>query len=180
MFSSSLDTEQRDEALACLAKDQFDILVIGGGVTGVGAALDAASRGLKVALVEASDIASGTSSRSSKLIHGGLRYLEQYDLPKQNQNNPYAAVIPIFCKSFIENKQPTINGDGETSRDFTFVENAVQANICALLYKNLQKHDGPVLFEPIADTWLDICGYSVIALLWIRGWFMLELESEVK
>ena len=79
MFSSSLDTEQRDEALACLAKDQFDILVIGGGVTGVGAALDAASRGLKVALVEASDIASGTSSRSSKLIHGGLRYLEQYD-----------------------------------------------------------------------------------------------------
>ena len=79
MFSSSLDTEQRDEALACLAKDQFDVLVIGGGVTGVGAALDAASRGLKVALVEASDIASGTSSRSSKLIHGGLRYLEQYD-----------------------------------------------------------------------------------------------------
>jgi len=79
MFSSSLDTEQRDEALVSLAKDQFDILVIGGGVTGVGAALDAASRGLKVALVEASDIASGTSSRSSKLIHGGLRYLEQYD-----------------------------------------------------------------------------------------------------
>ncbi|MEY4901580.1 MAG: hypothetical protein RLZZ190_307 [Actinomycetota bacterium] len=79
MFSSSLDSEQRDEALVSLAKDQFDILVIGGGVTGVGAALDAASRGLKVALVEASDIASGTSSRSSKLIHGGLRYLEQYD-----------------------------------------------------------------------------------------------------
>ena len=79
MFSSTLDSEQRDEALSSLAKDQFDILVIGGGVTGVGAALDAASRGLKVALVEASDIASGTSSRSSKLIHGGLRYLEQYD-----------------------------------------------------------------------------------------------------
>jgi glycerol-3-phosphate dehydrogenase len=79
MFSSALDSEQRDEALSSLAKDQFDILVIGGGVTGVGAALDAASRGLKVALVEASDIASGTSSRSSKLIHGGLRYLEQYD-----------------------------------------------------------------------------------------------------
>jgi len=79
MFSSSLNSEQRDDALVSLAKDQFDILVIGGGVTGVGAALDAASRGLKVALVEASDIASGTSSRSSKLIHGGLRYLEQYD-----------------------------------------------------------------------------------------------------
>ena len=67
MFSSSLNSEQRDDALVSLAKDQFDILVIGGGVTGVGAALDAASRGLKVALVEASDIASGTSSLS--LIH---------------------------------------------------------------------------------------------------------------
>lgn len=79
MFSSQLDPKQRGEALKSLATDTFDVLVIGGGVTGVGAALDAASRGLKVALVEASDLASGTSSRSSKLIHGGLRYLEQYD-----------------------------------------------------------------------------------------------------
>lgn len=79
MFSSALDSDQRDAALSSLAKEQFDILIIGGGVTGVGAALDAATRGLKVALVEASDLASGTSSRSSKLIHGGLRYLEQYD-----------------------------------------------------------------------------------------------------
>jgi len=63
-----------------LRKEQFDVLVIGGGVTGAGAALDAASRGLKVALVEARDLAAGTSSRSSKLIHGGLRYLEQLEL----------------------------------------------------------------------------------------------------
>jgi glycerol-3-phosphate dehydrogenase len=79
LFSSQLDPNQRDAALKSLASNTFDVLVIGGGVTGVGAALDAASRGLKVALVEASDLASGTSSRSSKLIHGGLRYLEQYD-----------------------------------------------------------------------------------------------------
>ena len=79
MFSSHLNPDQRDAALKSLATKTFDVLVIGGGVTGVGAALDAASRGLKVALVEASDLASGTSSRSSKLIHGGLRYLEQYD-----------------------------------------------------------------------------------------------------
>ncbi len=59
--------------------ERFDVVVIGGGVTGAGAALDAASRGLSVALVEARDLASGTSSRSSKLIHGGLRYLEQYE-----------------------------------------------------------------------------------------------------
>lgn len=79
MFTSVLSPEQRNEAVAQLKKDSFDILVIGGGITGVGAALDAASRGLKVALIEANDFASGTSSRSSKLIHGGLRYLEQYD-----------------------------------------------------------------------------------------------------
>src|SRR3712207_24505 len=59
----------------------FDVVVIGGGVVGAGAALDAASRGLTVALVEARDWASGTSSRSSKLIHGGLRYLEQFAFP---------------------------------------------------------------------------------------------------
>jgi glycerol-3-phosphate dehydrogenase len=63
-----------------LRDEQFDVLVIGGGVTGAGAALDAASRGLKVSLVEARDLAAGTSSRSSKLIHGGLRYLEQLEL----------------------------------------------------------------------------------------------------
>ncbi|MGH3911579.1 MAG: glycerol-3-phosphate dehydrogenase/oxidase [Pseudonocardiaceae bacterium] len=62
-----------------LADEQFDIVVIGGGVVGTGAALDAATRGLKVALVEARDFASGTSSRSSKLFHGGLRYLEQLE-----------------------------------------------------------------------------------------------------
>lgn len=76
----------------------------------------------------------------------GLRYFNIFG-PKQNPNNPYAAVIPIFCKHFIEGTQPTINGDGETSRDFTFVENAVQANIKALLLghedasKKLEKHE---------------------------------------
>ncbi len=61
--------------------------------------------------------------------------------PKQNPNNPYAAVIPIFCKHFIENTLPTINGDGLTSRDFTFVENAVQANIKAMLLPEISKHE---------------------------------------
>ena len=79
MFSSQLNPDQRDEAISQLSTESFDVLVIGGGVTGVGAALDAASRGLKVALIESQDLAAGTSSRSSKLIHGGLRYLEQYD-----------------------------------------------------------------------------------------------------
>ncbi len=72
-----LGPAQREQALAEFSSSEFDLLVIGCGVTGAGVALDAASRGMKVAVVEQRDIASGTSSRSSKLIHGGLRYLEQ-------------------------------------------------------------------------------------------------------
>ncbi|MGD1938142.1 MAG: FAD-dependent oxidoreductase [Cyanophyceae cyanobacterium] len=67
----------RDRHLARLASEQFDLLVIGGGATGTGIALDAVTRGLSVALVERDDFAAGTSSRSTKLIHGGVRYLEQ-------------------------------------------------------------------------------------------------------
>src|SRR5215218_6591128 len=67
----------RGAALRRLADERFDVLVIGGGVTGAGVALDAASRGLRTALVERDDFASGTSSKSSKLVHGGLRYLQQ-------------------------------------------------------------------------------------------------------
>jgi len=77
--NGALDARDRGAMLSRLAAERFDVLVVGGGVTGAGAALDAASRGLRVALVEARDLASGTSSRSSKLIHGGLRYLEQFD-----------------------------------------------------------------------------------------------------
>jgi glycerol-3-phosphate dehydrogenase len=77
--NGTLDARDRGATLSRLATERFDVLVIGGGITGAGAALDAASRGLRVALVESRDLASGTSSRSSKLIHGGLRYLEQFD-----------------------------------------------------------------------------------------------------
>ncbi|MBU2907154.1 glycerol-3-phosphate dehydrogenase/oxidase [Arenibacter algicola] len=73
---SNLD---RKKTVAKLAEEAFDLVVIGGGITGGGIALDAASRGLKVALVEKNDFASGTSSKSTKLIHGGLRYLKQFD-----------------------------------------------------------------------------------------------------
>ena len=70
----------RADAIAALRSDPFDVVVVGGGITGAGVALDAASRGYSVALVEKADFASGTSSRSSKLVHGGLRYLQQFDL----------------------------------------------------------------------------------------------------
>jgi glycerol-3-phosphate dehydrogenase len=70
----------RADALASLERETFDLVVVGGGITGAGVALDAASRGYSVALAEKSDFAAGTSSRSSKLIHGGLRYLQNFDL----------------------------------------------------------------------------------------------------
>ena len=76
--NDDLNPLHRREAIERLKMKHLDVLVIGGGVTGIGCALDAASRGLSVAVVEQRDLASGTSSRSSKLIHGGLRYLQQF------------------------------------------------------------------------------------------------------
>jgi glycerol-3-phosphate dehydrogenase len=78
--TASLRPDGRAAALAALAAAECQVLVVGGGVVGAGVALDAATRGLSVGLVEARDFASGTSSRSSKLIHGGLRYLEQLNV----------------------------------------------------------------------------------------------------
>ena len=103
----------RDVALSKLADENFDVVVVGGGITGAGVALDAASRGLRTALVEQGDFASGTSSKSSKMVHGGLRYLQQHDfgLVRQSlserrlllQNAPHLVepltlLIPLFGK----------------------------------------------------------------------------------
>ena len=83
--SSALSPDARDEALRALAggdarpDGELDVLVVGGGIVGAGVALDAVTRGLSTGLVEQRDLASGTSSRSSKLVHGGLRYLEMFD-----------------------------------------------------------------------------------------------------
>lgn len=79
MSIPALNPHQREQHLVELSEKTFDVLVIGGGVTGAGTALDAATRGLSTALVEAQDYASGTSSRSSRLVHGGLRYLYNLD-----------------------------------------------------------------------------------------------------
>ncbi|HAG90646.1 MAG TPA: glycerol-3-phosphate dehydrogenase/oxidase [Bdellovibrionales bacterium] len=76
---SNLSALSRSQNLKTLKSKNFDLLIVGGGITGAGVARDAASRGMNVGLVEANDFASGTSSRSSKLVHGGIRYLEQYE-----------------------------------------------------------------------------------------------------
>src|SRR6185436_13092956 len=77
--TADLSPQDRSRALELMQEDELDLVIVGGGVVGAGAALDAATRGLSVGILEARDWASGTSSRSSKLIHGGLRYLEMLD-----------------------------------------------------------------------------------------------------
>src|SRR3979411_1502334 len=113
------DGFNRATHLRRLADEHFDVLVIGGGITGAGVALDAASRGLRTALVERDDFASGTSSKSSKLVHGGLRYLQQKEFVLVYENlaerqrlldnaphlvRPLPFLIPLFGKEGVVNK----------------------------------------------------------------------------
>lgn len=86
------------------------------------------------------ELYAGVFSRIYGFHSIGLRYFNVFG-PKQNLNGPYAAVIPVFINNYLRNEPPLINGDGETSRDFTFISNVVQANIKALLVKNLQSHE---------------------------------------
>ncbi|HXY44649.1 MAG TPA: glycerol-3-phosphate dehydrogenase/oxidase [Acidimicrobiales bacterium] len=109
----------RGVALQRLASEDFDVLVIGGGITGAGVALDSAARGLRTALVERADFASGTSSKSSKLVHGGLRYLQQKEFLLVHENlverhrllrnaphlvEPLTFLIPLFGRGGVVDK----------------------------------------------------------------------------
>ena len=111
-----MSTFRRDDALARMAATTYDVVVIGAGMTGAGVAVDAASRGLRVALLDAGDLASGTSSKSSKMVHGGLRYLQQkeFALVRENlrerqrllQNAPFLVrplpfLIPLFGRDGV-------------------------------------------------------------------------------
>ncbi len=109
---------QRDLMLTRLEQEQFDVLIVGAGITGAGAALDAASRGLRTALIERDDFASGTSSKSSKLVHGGLRYLKDdprlvyealHERQRLRKNAPHlVSVMPFMI--------PILTKDGVVSR----------------------------------------------------------------
>ena len=116
---STLRSFRRKEMLDRLETESFDVLVVGAGITGAGVALDAASRGLRVALVERDDFASGTSSKSSKLVHGGLRYLQQgeialvyqalHERQRLRRNAPHLVkVLPFMI--------PVLTKDGVVSR----------------------------------------------------------------
>lgn len=110
---------QRERALESMAQTNYDLVVVGAGMTGSGVALDAASRGLRVALIDGGDIASGTSSKSSKMVHGGLRYLQQrefrlvYENLRERQRllenapflvRPLPFLVPLFGRNGVASK----------------------------------------------------------------------------
>src|SRR2546429_9783842 len=112
-MTQALSSKVRKHNLEALATNRFDVLVIGGGITGAGVALDAAARGYSVALVEKVDFASGTSSKSTKLAHGGIRYLPQFDFAMIHEGvgerglmgrhvpflvRPQALVVPVYAQ----------------------------------------------------------------------------------
>src|ERR1700684_352593 len=114
-----MTTWRRSDELHTLATSRFDVVVIGAGMTGAGVALDAASRGLRVALIDSGDVASGTSSKSSKMVHGGLRYLQQrefrlvYENLRERQRllenapfliRPLPFLVPLFGRNGVASK----------------------------------------------------------------------------
>ncbi len=98
VFNSNL----RSDLIQMLTSTSYDLLVIGGGITGAGIALDAASRGLKTALIERNDFASGTSSKSTKLIHGGLRYLKQFEIALVREVGRERAVVHHLAPHLVK------------------------------------------------------------------------------
>ena len=101
LFSSN----NRKELIKEISSSTFDVIVIGGGITGAGICLDAASRGFKVCLVEMSDFASGTSSKSTKLIHGGLRYLEQFKFSLIRETGTERAILHNLAPHIVKSEK---------------------------------------------------------------------------
>ena len=123
MTTTALTQEQRAESLQAMSTETFDVLVIGGGVTGAGIALDAASRGLSTAVIECQDWASGTSSRSSRLVHGGLRYLYNLDFK----------LVAGSRRGFIDESGQVMHGQFNIATRYGQVDNAVRMLLGALL-----------------------------------------------
>ena len=103
---STFSALDRATHLKELATETFDLLVIGGGATGCGIALDAAARGMKTALVEKLDFAGGTSSKSTKLIHGGLRYLKQFEIGLVRESGTERAIVHQLARRSRFGLQP--------------------------------------------------------------------------
>ncbi len=98
-------SKNRDKLKSQLTSIHFDLIVIGGGITGSGICLDAVARGMKVCLIEMNDFASGTSSKSTKLIHGGLRYLEQFKFNLVHETGSERSVLNKLAPSIVKSEK---------------------------------------------------------------------------
>ncbi len=99
------DSRKRNEYKSFISNKTFDVLVIGGGITGAGISLDASSRGLNTCLIDMNDFASGTSSKSTKLIHGGLRYLEQFKFKLVNETGNERAILSNIAPHLVKSEK---------------------------------------------------------------------------
>ena len=102
---NSLASNNRPRLIEKISEESYDLVVIGGGITGAGIALDAVTRGLKTVLVEKKDFASGTSSKSTKLIHGGLRYLKQFEIALVREVGRERAVVHSLAPHLVKNEK---------------------------------------------------------------------------
>jgi len=148
---SSLD---RNKIISDVKKEQFDLIVIGGGITGAGIALDAASRGMKVVLLEKDDFASGTSSKSTKLIHGGLRYLKQLDFKLVREVGQERAILHRNAPHLVYPEPmllPVIKGGslGKTSTAFALWLYETLAGVKSLEKRKMLSKEATLLLEPL-------------------------------
>lgn len=152
-----MNTLHRHIALSRLRTQQFDVLVIGGGITGAGIALDAAARGLSVALVEKGDFASGTSSRSTKLIHGGLRYLKQWEFGLVAEVGRERAILHSLAPHLVVPEKmllPIVKG-GSYGRFSTSIGLKIYDSLAKVApedRRQMLKRDAAAKAEPLLDA----------------------------
>ena len=160
-----ISATNRADLITKLRTETYDLLVIGGGVTGAGIALDASARGLKTALVEKLDFASGTSSKSTKLIHGGLRYLKQLDFALVRETGTERAVVHKLAPHLVLPEKmilPLIDGGtyGKTASSFGLMVYDVLANVKGDDRRKMLSKKETLKLEPLLDeSVLKGCGF---------------------
>lgn len=152
-----LSALNRPEMLRQLKTRKFDLLIIGGGITGVGIALDAASRGLKTALIEKEDFSSGTSSRSTKLIHGGLRYLKQFEIALVREVGRERAIVHRLAPHLVTAEKmllPLIKGGtfGKLLTSFGLMVYDILAGVETIDQRRMLSKEETLQREPLLDA----------------------------
>ena len=152
-----MNNTNREEQLISASKKEYDLIVIGGGVTGCGIALDAASRGLKTLLVEKKDFASGTSSKSTKLIHGGLRYLKQLEFGLVRETGIERAVVHRLAPHLVHPEKmflPIVEGGtfGKMSASLAISVYDFLANVEAVDQKETLSRESAIELEPLVKS----------------------------